>query len=127
TYRERWLSETNAPYAAHRIEAGGQNGILVENETTFMLGLGPEPTEDSSSLRDALAMGAASIDDLAAHFQSIYCLGQWRGGQGVAVISTNPFAEGSVVLERDGGLRWRGPDFFGARADVALVMSQTLV
>jgi hypothetical protein len=97
-YRELWKSVPVAPLRGHRISGADIAGVLVENDDVFLFGLGPEPVAKASG---------------PAQFTSVYCMGHWDGTHGIADLSTNPFCEGKLVLERDQGFTWYATGFDG--------------
>ncbi|WP_299962967.1 hypothetical protein [uncultured Roseobacter sp.] len=120
-FREQWLRQETSGLRAHRIRTGTQQGVLIENDVTFAIGLGTAPLpRRSTDLIAALKAGTAQTPDIRRHFDSIYCLGEWDGPHGRAVLSTNPFCEGQLVLQRGEGLTWHAPGFDGDGADSPL-------
>ncbi|MEX0308891.1 MAG: hypothetical protein AB3N17_01465, partial [Tateyamaria sp.] len=105
-YREKWSPEPTAPNRGSRIKSGAMAGVLIDTDELFLFGIGAEPTHHvDPSLGDRLAV--------AAHFASTYCLGRWTGDQGIALLSTNPFCEGQVVLTRAETWVWHAMSFDG--------------
>ncbi len=117
-YRELWRHVPGQALSATRIAAGDLAGVLVRTEDIFLLALGDPAAPPTAPLADALAHGERPAS-LARHFATGYALGHWEGALGVADLSTNPFEEGTPVLERHGtGLRWLGQTFHGPRTPV---------
>lgn len=109
-YRELWQPVPGVPLRGHRVIFGDLSGILVENDTDFLIGLGPDP---------------APISGIGALFASTYAYGHWDGADGIATLSTNPFCEGTVVLRRDAGFTWHAPSFDGHTTDQRLIAAET--
>ncbi len=93
---------------------------MIENDDVFLLGIGPKPNGTSADLIADLDDGRADHLALRKHFSSAYVLGQWDGPLGIAQLSTNPFEEGQVTLERHGGLVWHRLAFDGQREALPL-------
>lgn len=99
-YAEEWERVPGAPYRAWSVAAGAESGLLIANDADFLLALGTP--------------GAPPAATPAAAFASVYILGHWADGAGIADLSTQPFCEGAPVLTRDGDrARLILPDFHG--------------
>lgn len=118
-YREEWQCVETPALSAFAI---GEEGFLLSNATTFLLALGDRVTPTTGPLVAALRDGTASAGDAAAAFASVYVLGHWEGGAGIADLSTQPFAEGRAVLTRDGLMTL--PAFDGRIAPRPLPLTQ---
>lgn len=112
-YRERWMQVPTQHLSGSNITVGDQSGVMIESETSFLIGLGPVPSGTSADLISALNGGTGVPE---GHFASTYCLGTWDGNDGVADLCTNPFCEGTVVLTRGAQSHWHGPSFTGQAA-----------
>lgn len=112
-YRELWKSVPQAPLRAARISCDGMTGVLIENEDVFLLAIGPKPSGTTESLIAALENGTAEAADLEQHFTSAYVLGRWDGARGIANLSTNPFDEGQMAVERGDAFVWYSFGFDG--------------
>ena len=89
-------------------------GILIENNVTFLLGMGSSPSGTTQGLLAALGDGTADTEYLQPLFEGEYVLGTWDGSLGRADLSTNPLREGQVVLERHSGRVWHASGFDGS-------------
>lgn len=114
-YREEWVRVPGSPWSAWAVQAGDLDGLLIGNDTGFLLGLGQREAPAWPTLAQALREGEAAPGDAAAAFASVYVMGHWDGPQGIADLSTQPFCEGHAVLTRDVS-ELTLPDFFGAPA-----------
>jgi hypothetical protein len=113
-YREEWQAVAGDAWTAFSVEAIGAEGQLVTNDTQFLLGLGQRNAPAWTGLAAALLDGTASASDAEPAFASVYVMGHWQGAAGIAELSTQPFCEGQVVLQRDhGSARLTLPDFQG--------------
>lgn len=112
-YSEQWQRQPTAPLRGHRLDFGDQRGVLIENDSIFLVAVGPPPSGTSVALEQALKSGDASDAAMRAHFASTYCLGRWQGTEGRATLSTNPFCEGKVVVTRTPALQWHAVSFDG--------------
>ena len=111
-YTERWIYE-GCGFTARRTAFAGFTGVLVENETWFLLVSGRPDAPPSNGLVDELEAGRVP-DGLAEHFAPPCLFGEWRGAEGIVRLSTNPFHQGSASLRRDaGGLVLCATDFHG--------------
>lgn len=115
-YRELWQRLPQPDLRSRALRCGDLSGVVIENDAMFMLAIGGEPRGTTSALIQALDKGTAQTAALHAHFASTYVLGRWHGAQGIAALSTNPFCEGQVVLERAESLLWHSMAFDGHRA-----------
>jgi hypothetical protein len=89
--------------------------MLLTNATGFLLALGTLGAAAWPDLARALREGEAPPEAAAPAFASVYVMGHWAAGQGVADLSTQPFCEGLPVLTLDGPVaRLTLPDFHGA-------------
>ena len=119
-YRELWRRMPDRPSQAQRVRWAGLEGVLVISDSRFLLGLGTPGAPSSAPLRAALQAGSLP-DGIAEQFRGLYLLGRWYGGQGVALLCTNPFLEGMRVLtRRPGGYAFTGMDFHGRRDSAPL-------
>lgn len=114
-YRELWQSIPQARLRGAKIRFDEMTGFLIENGDIFLLAIGPNPNGTSGDLIAALNGGTADIAALQQHFTSEYVLGTWDGPLGIADLSTNPFREGQVTLERANDLVWHSISFDGRR------------
>ncbi len=113
-YREEWHRVPAPDWAAWAAATDVADGMLISNGTGFVLGLGQRDAPARPSLVQALREGTADPAEAAPAFASVYAMGRWRGAQGVADLSTQPFCEGHVVLTRGpGGTDLTLPDFHG--------------
>ncbi|MEP1649455.1 MAG: hypothetical protein ABJK03_04450 [Paracoccaceae bacterium] len=119
-YRELWQAVPGSVVCGSKLSGGSMTGFLIENDTTFLLAVGPPPAGTREDLIVALDSGQAQHPALAAHFDSVYILGQWDGDQGIGILASNPFYEGQVVLERGATLIWRIIAFDGSRTAASL-------
>ncbi len=109
-YRERWLRVPTPPLRGHRITLHDMSGVLIENDTVFLIAIGPAP--ETHAKPDPHIPDRSAIK---AHFASTYCMGHWQEtDQGIATLSTNPFCEGQTVLTRKDGFTWQAPAFDGS-------------
>lgn len=115
-YRELWQAEPGRPLRGTRLQYGDLTGVLIENDDVFLLGIGPRPEGTTQALLEALAQGRAEADTLKHLFESEYVMGRWDGPLGTAQISTNPFQEGAVVLERAEGYIWHAQGWDGSQS-----------
>lgn len=124
-YREEWQAMPAAPgqtpWQAMAARTATAEGLLIGNDRQFLLGLGHPGAPAWPGLAAALCAGQASPQEAAAVFQSVYVLGHWRGGDGIADLSTQPFCETHAVLRRDAaGARLTLPDFHGRMQEQTL-------
>ena len=114
-YRELWQSASQSPLRGAEVSCGEMTGVLIENEEIFLLGIAPNPLGTTHDLIAKLDMGIAEVTALQPQFASEYVLGTWDGASGIGMLSTNPFQEGQVVVERGDGLFWHSLSFDGAK------------
>ena len=119
-YSELWQLVPQAPLRALKVSCESMTGVLIENDDLFLLGIGPHPTGTSADLIKDLERRSAVTADLQSHFASEYVFGTWEGTHGIATLSTNPFHEGQVALERGEGRLWHSLDFDGTARKVPL-------
>ena len=120
-YREEWVRVPGPGWNAWAVEAGGMDGMLLANDTGFLLGLGQREAPALPTLAQGLRAGDADPADAAAAFASVYLIGHWDGARGTADLSTQPFCEGRAVLTRNtDSADLTLPDFHGANATCAL-------
>ena len=113
-YREEWQAVPGGHWTALAFEGAGAEGLLIANETQFLLGLGQRNAPALSGLAAALLDGLLPLAAAEAAFASVYVIGHWQGRTGVADLSTQPFCEGQAVLQRDNAMaRLTLPDFHG--------------
>lgn len=113
-YREEWERAPAVSLAAEAVEGPGAEGLLIGNADAFLLALGRRGAPARPDLAAALRDGTAMSGDAAPAFASVYILGHWRDGTGIADLSTQPFCEGRPVLSRQPGTaRLALPDFHG--------------
>ena len=120
-YRELWQAVPQPPLRSTKVSCGEMRGVLIENDAMFVLGIGPDPRGTTKDLITALDSGRIENAALQQHFASVYVLGRWDGAHGIAELSTNPFTEGQVVLERNDSLLWHSVAFDGPRKVQTLV------
>ena len=101
-YREEWQQVPGEPWQAQAIAGEAATGVLFRNAQNFLLALGRPGAPARPDLAGALSDGTAQAADAAPVFASVYILGHWHGGNGVADLSTQPFCEGRPVLHLDG-------------------------
>ncbi|MBT8154243.1 hypothetical protein KMP13_10105 [Epibacterium ulvae] len=122
-YAELWRKKPAATTVAHRVQGGGQHGVVVFSKSQFLLALGTPDAPASAPLITALKEGLQP-DGLPGHFASHYILGDWDGAVGTARLATNPFLERKQVLtaaaDRAEGFTADLVDFFGAPQQIAL-------
>ncbi|WP_323786471.1 hypothetical protein [Thalassovita sp.] len=119
-YTELWRKMPDAPSEAQRVACDGMEGVLVQSETGFLIGLGLPGTPATSPLIAALEAGRLP-DGLAAHFRTVYAWGHWQDDDGIADLCTNPFLETRPVLRRTGqGITFEIVDFDGQERSLAL-------
>jgi len=121
-YRELWQAVPRPPLRSAKVSCGTMSGILIENDTVFLLGIGPDPSGTTQDLITELDSDTAENAALHQHFASVYVLGRWDGGLGIGELSTNPFYEGQVTLERDNSLLWHSIAFTGERSTQPLLL-----
>lgn len=123
-YREEWEREPSAPWKAYAVRADGGEGLLLSDDRQFVLGIGKRGAAADPALAAALRGGSALPADAAAVFDSVYVLGRWDGGEGIAELSTQPFCEGTAVLHLGAAdARLTLPDFFGSQVTMTLRLS----
>lgn len=117
-YREEWQSVPGGVWTAMAVEGNGTDGLLMANETQFVLGLGRRDAPDWAGLPAALREGTAKVGDAKDAFASVYLMGHWQKTAGIADLSTQPFCEGHAVLWCDQATaRLTLPDFHGQMQD----------
>jgi len=114
-YRELWQAVPQPALRGTKVSCGAMTGFLIENDATFLLGIGPIPSGTREKLIAALDSGTAEVPALVDHFASTYVLGSWDGANGIGTLATNPFYEGQVVIERGETLVWHSIAFDGTR------------
>jgi hypothetical protein len=123
-YREDWERVPADPWTAFAVETGDADGLLLSNAITFLLALGQQGAPAFPTLAQDLRDGHAQAGDAADVFASVYVLGHWEDGSGIADLSTQPFCEGTAVLNR---LSDRAdlvlPDFHGRSFSQSLRLS----
>lgn len=113
-YREEWEAVPGDAWRAMSAVAAEGEGLLIANDTQFLLGLGQRDATALPGLAAALREGTATAAEAEAAFASIYIMGHWQGTAGIADLSTQPFCEGREVLRRDHATaRLTLPDFHG--------------
>jgi hypothetical protein len=122
-YRELWQAVPQTALRGATVSSGALSGVLIENDEVFLLGIGPIPSGTSTDLIAAFDGGTADHSALQQHFSSAYVLGRWDGPLGIAQLSTNPFYEGQVTLERQNELVWHSLAFDGQRKAMRLEVS----
>lgn len=120
-YRELWQAVPQHPLRSAKVTCGEMRGVLIENDAVFALGIGADPSGTTQDLITALDRDTAENTELHQHFSSVYMLGRWDGVRGIAELSTNPFVEEQVALERKDGLLWHSIAFDGHRKVRTLV------
>lgn len=123
-YRELWQAVPHLPLRGTKFRCGPKRGVLIENDSLFLLGIGPDPRGTTQALITALDSSVADQEALHRHFSSTYMLGRWEGRHGIAELSTNPFIEGQVALERRDGLLWHSIGFDGERRQHSLTLDE---
>lgn len=121
-YRELWQAVPQPALHSVKVRCGAMRGVLIQNEAVFLLGIGPTPTGTTQDLMAALEGGTVPVPALQQHFASAYLLGRWHGAHGIAELSTNPFYEGKVALERGENLIWHSLAFDGQGCAQQLVI-----
>lgn len=101
-YREEWQRRPAPPFTAEAAEADSGDGLLISHASTFLLALGHDAAPAWPALAQSLRDGTATPRDAAPAFASVYILGHWQDGAGIADLSTQPFCEGHAVLTRSG-------------------------
>lgn len=123
-YREEWQRVPGGPLTVWTMETDGADGMMLGNDTGFVLALGQRGAPAWPTLAQALRDGDAAPADAEPAFASVYLMGHWDGGQGIADLSTQPFCEGRAVLTCDeGSAKLTLPDFHGAIVTRALHLS----
>lgn len=113
-YREEWRTVPGPPWRADVVECGETDGMLLRNAEGFLLALGQRGAASWPRLAQDLRDGLAKTADAAQAFASVYVLGHWVGGAGIADLSTQPFCEGRAVLTAGAdAARLVLPDFEG--------------
>jgi hypothetical protein len=112
-YRELWQAMPQPFLRSTKVNCSAMSGVLIENNAVFLLGIGPIPSGTTQDLTAALESGTVQVPALHQHFSSAYVLGKWDGAHGIAELSTNPFYEGHVALERCDSLIWHSLAFDG--------------
>lgn len=124
-YRELWHRQPAAPFRAALHASAARTVIAVFNETRFLVASEPAPHPAIARHRDALRRGEADARAARAAFAGQYTLGLWQGADGIATLSTNPFAETRPALSRTkAGLVWHETLFEGGTRDHALPQPQ---
>lgn len=122
-YAELWQKMPETPGDAWQVTGDGMQGVLVSSASEFLIGLGEPDAAPTAPLIAALERGDRP-EELNVHFRGVYVLGRWEAGQGIATLSTNPFLEGTQVLERNpDGVVFRGADFDGRDQVFSLIPS----
>jgi hypothetical protein len=121
-YREEWAHIPGPDWTAQEVQADGMDGMLLTNDSGFLLALGQRDAPVWPDLAAALTAGIAAAGDAAPAFASIYVMGHWEGANGIADLSTQPFCEGRPVLAREGGTLTL-PDFHGRTLTQSLSLS----
>lgn len=121
-YRELWQAVPQPALRGARVRCGESAGVLIENDAAFLLGMGPVPEGSTEDLIGALDEDRVDTQALQRHFDGAYVLGRWDGPLGVAVLSTNPFYEGKVALERGTNFVWHAVSFDGESSEKPLVL-----
>ena len=123
-YREEWQAAPGGTWTAMSAASADAKGLLIANDTHFLLGLGQGDAHARPDLAAALMDGTATAGDARASFASVYVMGHWQGADGVAELSTQPFCEGKPVLQRDQATaRLTLPDFDGRAQEHLLRLS----
>ncbi len=113
-YREEWQAVPGNAWTAMSAEAAGGTGLLIASDRQFLLCLGQPNAPAWVGLAAALCDGTAGVNDAELAFASVYVMGHWHEGAGIADLSTQPFCEGHAVLQRDHATtRLTLPDFHG--------------
>jgi hypothetical protein len=99
-YREDWERVPADTWTAFAVETSGADGMLLSNDKSFLLALGQKGAPAFPTLAQDLREGRARTEDAADVFASVYVLGHWEDGSGIADLSTQPFCEGTAVLTR---------------------------
>jgi hypothetical protein len=120
-YRELWQAMPQPILRSTKVNCGVMSGVLIENDAVFVLAIGPIPSGNTQDLTAALESGIVKVPALNQHFSSAYVLGRWDGAHGIAELSTNPFYEGHVALERVDNLIWHSVAFDGQQNAQRLV------
>ncbi len=100
-YREEWQAVPGGDWTAMAVEGAGAEGVLIADDSQFVLGLGQRGAPAFFGLAAALREDTATAAEAAAAFASVYVMGHWQGSDGIADLSTQPFCEGQAVLQRD--------------------------
>jgi len=123
-YREAWVRVPGATWHAEAIEADDADGMLISNDTSFVLTLGQRGAEAWHLPANAFGESSISPQDAAPAFASVYVMGHWDKGLGIADLSTQPFCEGTAVLTRaTATAALTLPDFHGAAVTRSLRIS----
>lgn len=120
-YSEEWQAVPGGAWTALAVETSTADGLLITNDTHFLLSYGQRDAPAWPELAAKLRAGTAQTIEAEAAFASFYVMGLWQGAAGIAELSTQPFCEGQAVLHRDqGGARLTVPDFHGRRQEHTL-------
>ena len=115
-YRELWQAVPEHDLNGMRVRFGDMTGVLISSDQVFLLGIGPTPQGTTERLLADLAEESADRRALRQVFESEYVMGVWDGTTGRAQMSTNPFQEGQIVLERADGFVWHARSFDGVHS-----------
>lgn len=123
-YREEWQAVPGGDWTAMAFEGAGAEGVLIADDSQFVLGLGQRDATAFPGLAAALREGTATAAEAEAAFASVYVMGHWRGIAGIADLSTQPFCEGQAVLQRDHvRAHLTLPDFHGRMQEQVLCLA----
>lgn len=123
-YRELWQAVPQSTVLrGTKLRCGAMTGLLIENDAGFLLAIGPTPNTTSEDLISRLDGGTVEVTALNRHFASAYVLGRWDGRHGIGMLSTNPFYEGLVVVERGENLVWHSLAFDGKHKTQPLMIA----
>lgn len=119
-YTELWEQRAISTSRAIRIAGGGYRGVCVVSGDTGVMGIGRQNKPATKPLLEALASGRVP-KDIELLFDGAHALCRIAGSQAVAVLATNPLAEGAAVLTLgDQSVIWHRTGFDGRRSDIAL-------
>lgn len=123
TYAELWQQMPERPTEAWQVACDGLQGVLVSSPSEFLIGLGDPGAIPTAPLIAALERGERP-EAIGVHFRGVYVLGRWEDGQGIATLSTDPFLEGTSVLERgSSGITVHRRDFDGREQALSLTLA----